>query len=98
MTRTPRPTRLLRLEKLEDRFTPDANLALTNAVLVDANNVALTAPPSGGEEVFIRAEFTTEDLPSDAAYRISVSVDGDTRTTDYINWGAGDAGAGSWNY
>src|SRR4051794_15821804 len=64
------------LERLEDRTTPAGNLTLTNAVLVDANNVAIAAPVKG-EMVFIRAEWTSQGLGAGDTYRISYSVDGD---------------------
>jgi hypothetical protein len=57
-----------------------------------------TAAPDIGEQVFVQADFTTQNLPANASYRISFSVDGVTQESDYIDWGAGDTGPDSWNY
>jgi murein DD-endopeptidase MepM/ murein hydrolase activator NlpD len=89
---------VLRLEPLEDRFLPDANIALTNAFLVDSNNNALTAAPAVGEQVFLHADFTTQDLPTDASYQIDFTLDGNPLSSGPLTWGAGDSGTGTWDY
>src|SRR4051794_10034554 len=61
-------------ESLEDRLAPAGNLALTSALLVDFSGHAITAP-NKGEQVFIRANWNTQDLPSNASYRIAYTVD-----------------------
>jgi hypothetical protein len=46
--------------------------------------------------VFIQATFTTQGLPSNASFRVSYTVDGITKETGYLNWGAGGSGTGYW--
>jgi hypothetical protein len=89
-----RPARLW-LEQLEDRLAPTGNLAITNAHVVNANNQAQN--PDIGEEVYIQADFTTQDLPASASYVVSYTVDGVTLSTGALTWGAGVSGTGFWD-
>ena len=91
----PRRTRL-NLEVLEDRTTPSANIAITNALVVDGNNNPMPAV-NAGAWVYIQADFTTEGLPSNASYRVAITVNGLTLDSGSINWGAGGAGTGYWD-
>jgi murein DD-endopeptidase MepM/ murein hydrolase activator NlpD len=84
------------VEELENRRTP--TITLTNAFLVDVNDVALSAPPDKGESVSVEADWTTQGLPSNASYRVLVSVDGITLNSDPLSWGAGVAQSQSWSW
>jgi hypothetical protein len=92
---SPRRFVIPRVEPLEGRLAPAGTITLTNAFVVNANNQAST--PDIGEEVFIQADFTTQNLPSNASYRVSYTLDGVTLYTGYLNWGAGLSGTGNWN-
>ncbi len=83
------------LELLEDRLAPTANIAITHALVVDGNDHPLSVL-TAGESVFIQADFTTRDLPSNASYRVSFTVNGQTLDSSYVTWGAGSPGTGSW--
>src|SRR5262249_16515437 len=87
--RPPRPFTVLRVESLEPRLTPTGNIAITNALVVDANNKPLSTVHVG-ESVYVQADFTTQGLPSNASYRVAYTVNGLTQDTGYITWGAGD--------
>jgi hypothetical protein len=88
----PRPD----LEFLEERLTLTGNIAITAASVVDANENPISAP-SIGEWVYIEADFTTTNLPSDASYRVSFTVNGLTLDSSYVTWGAGTPGTSNWN-
>jgi subtilase family serine protease len=90
-----RPARL-EVEVLEDRLAP-ANLAMTNALVVDVNNNPLPSVVAG-DWVYIQADFTTQDLPAGASYRVAFMVNGLTVDSAYVNWGAGMSGTGYWDY
>ncbi len=92
--RKPYPKRL-NLESLEDRLAPAANLTMTGASVVDSNDQALSTI-SVGEWVYIQADFNTSNLPSNASYRVGLTVNGLTLDSGYITWGAGTSGSGSW--
>ncbi len=53
---------------------------------------------SAGEDVDIQVDFKTQDLPSDASYRIAYTVNGMTFDSPYITYGAGDTGTVGWYY
>src|SRR5580704_17812158 len=89
------PSVRLGMEILEDRLTPTGNLAITHAFLVNASDQPLTAV-SAGEQVYIQADFTTQDLPSNASYRVGYTVNGLTQDTASLTWGAGASGTSSW--
>jgi murein DD-endopeptidase MepM/ murein hydrolase activator NlpD len=80
---------LPRLEELETRLTP--SISLNRALLVDSQDHAMPIPDKG-EEVFVEADWSTQDLPSNASYRISYTIDGVTLYTNYFSYGAGDSG------
>ena len=46
--------------------------------------------------MYIQADFTTQDLPSNASYRVGFTVNGLTLDTGYLTWGAGVSGTSSW--
>lgn len=73
------------LELLEDRLAPTANIAITHALVVDGNDHPLSVL-TAGESVFIQADFTTRDLPSNASYRVSFTVNGQTLDSSYVTW------------
>ena len=81
----------LHLEYLEERLAPTGNITITNAFLVNSNGQPLAAV-NIGEDVYVQASFTTQDLPSTASYRVSYTVNGLTLDTGYITWGAGSWG------
>ncbi len=84
------------LEHLEARLTPSANLAMTNASVVDGTGKPISVVDAG-TYVFIQSDFNTQDLPSNASYRIATTVNGLTLDTGAITWGAGTSGTGTWN-
>ncbi len=86
---------VLRLEQLEDRVTPTSNVTITGASVVDANGHPLSVV-NAGEQVYIQADFTTQGLPGNAAYRIGATVNGLTQHTPFLNKGAGSSEPGSW--
>lgn len=86
-----------RVESLEDRLAPAGNLTLTDALLVDGNNLPITAP-NKGEMVFLRAEWFAQGLASDDSYRISYSVDGVVLSTIVLTDGAGNSFGQSANW
>jgi len=86
-----------RLEILEDRLAPTANIAITSAFVVDLNdNIPMVV--NAGEEVAIQADFTTQGLPSNASYIISYTVNGLTIDSQPLTKGAGGAGTGTWHW
>ena len=92
-----KPCPLPRLEFLEPRLTPTGNIAVTNALAVDGNGNPLTSI-SAGQSIYIEVDFTTQNLPSDASYRIAYTVNGETLESGYITDGAGASGTGDWDY
>ncbi len=53
--------------------------------------------PNIGEWVYIEADFTTVNLPSNASYRVAFTVNGLTLDSGYVTWGAGISGTSYWN-
>jgi hypothetical protein len=100
--RSTRPCRARRLafqadvESLENRLTPTGNIAVTSALAVGGNDQPLSVI-NVGEVVFIEADFTTQDLPGDASYVVGFNVNGLTKDTGAITWGAGSSGTDSFN-
>jgi hypothetical protein len=88
-------TARLNVENLEDRLTPTGNLAITSLSVVDANDQPITTVTTG-EAVYVQATFTTQGLATNANYRIGYTVNGITKNTDYLTWGAGNSGVGNW--
>jgi hypothetical protein len=91
-----RQTRRLVLwpERLEDRITLTANIAVTGVAVVNSNDVALSVI-NPGEYVYIKVSFTTQNLPANASYRAAFDVNGLTMDSTYGTLGAGYS-SGSW--
>jgi len=83
------------VEILEARRALTGNIAITGASVVDQNDKPLTAV-TAGQWVYIESDFTTQDLPSSASYRVAYTVNGLTLHTGYLTWGAGSSGTGYW--
>ncbi|MFO0821286.1 MAG: peptidoglycan DD-metalloendopeptidase family protein [Pirellulales bacterium] len=83
-------------EILEPRNPLAGNLTLASATLSDAFGNTLTAPMLG-EQVFIRAAWTTQGLAANDSYRIDFKVDGVALTPGSMTQGAGGAGTGTWS-
>jgi hypothetical protein len=64
------------------------NIAITDASVVDTNENPITTVTIG-EDVYIRADFTTQNLPSGASYRVAYTVNGLTRDSSFFSYGAG---------
>ncbi|HEX4612622.1 MAG TPA: peptidoglycan DD-metalloendopeptidase family protein, partial [Urbifossiella sp.] len=88
-----RKTRLS-LVQLEGRSLP-ANLTLTHVLLVDLNNDPVAAP-NVGEEVFVRAEWTTDGLTANDHYTVGFVVDGVELDSAPLTGEAGDGLSYSW--
>jgi hypothetical protein len=86
----------LDVEYLEKRFALTGNIAMTGASVVDSNNNPI-AEVNIGEWVDIEADFSTTNLPQNASYRVSFTVNGLTLSSGYVTWGAGVAGTSNWN-
>src|SRR5262249_35562320 len=84
------------IELLEARLTPTGNMAVTNAVVVDGNGQPLNVI-NVGEVVSLQADFTTQDLPGDASYVVGFNVNGLTKDTGTLTWGAGGSGMSSFD-
>ena len=80
-----------------DATPPTGNIIITNASVVDSSDQPL-AVVNIGQWIDIQANFTTQDLPSDASYRVAITVNGLTMDTSYVTYGAGDSGEGGWYY
>jgi hypothetical protein len=74
---------------------PVGNITITSISLVNANDQPV-AGVWAGEQFYVQANFTTQGLPSYASYEISYTVNGLTKETGSLTWGAGSSGAGSW--
>src|SRR4051794_17678537 len=83
--------RLIRpiLEGLEDRRLLAGSLQIQSAFLVNANDVAITAPAIG-EMVFIRANWITSGLTSANRYVVGFTVDGVTLQSSIIQGQSGN--------
>jgi subtilase family serine protease len=84
----------LQLEALETRLAPTGNITLNGISIVDTNHNPLPAA-NIGQQVQVKATFTTQDLPSNASYRVSFMINGLTVYSSYITAGAG-SGTNSW--
>ena len=78
-------------------LAPTGNIAVTNALLVNAIEEPLKGV-SAGQDVYVQADFTTYGLPSGTSYRVGYTVNGLTRDSGVIAAGAGIFGACSWSY
>jgi subtilase family serine protease len=85
-----------RLEQLEDRVTPTGAITITNVSVVDSQGDPL-ATVNIGQQVYINADFTTQNLPSNASYQIAYTVNGLTRESSALTFGAGESGTQSTN-
>ena len=73
------------------------NITVTNALVVDTSDNPLSTV-SAGEDVDIRVNFKTQNLPSDASFRIAYTVNGMTLDSGYVTYGAGNPGTVGWYY
>ena len=73
---------------MEKRITLTGNIIITNALVDNADIQPLTTV-NVGEWVYIQAEFTTQNLPSNASYRVAFTVNGLTIYSVHGDWGAG---------
>lgn len=80
-------------EWLEDR-TLLSNLAITDAWLVDGTGAKITNPILG-QQLELRASYTTQGLSASATYSIRVIVNGIPADRTNVNFGAGVA-SGTW--
>ncbi len=80
--------RKLVLEALETRKLLAADLVITNAFLVDANNNPISAPVEG-EIAIVRAEWLTTDLNASQQYQVHFEMDGITVASATITGQAG---------
>jgi hypothetical protein len=85
----------LGVEELEPRLAPAANLTLTNVSFFDTNAQPITSI-NAGQLIYVVASFTTQNLPSNASYRVAYTVNGFTQYSDQLTYGAGASGTGSW--
>lgn len=70
------------------------NLALTDVYMSDADGNEI-ATPAIGTYAYMRAHFTTQNIPANTTYTIRMSVGG--QNIDYnLNWGSGGAGTGGY--
>ncbi len=83
------------IELLETRLTLTGNIAVTNAFIVNSSDQPLSSV-SPGQQVDIQVDFTTQNLPSNASYRIEFDLNGLSFDTSYFTTGAGDSGLNSW--
>jgi hypothetical protein len=85
----------LELEALENRLAPVGNLAITGAFVVDGNNQPITplTGPVVGEQVFLRAEWTSSGLDGKEQYVVRFAVDGVPLDSFPIQGRAGPASA-----
>jgi|GEM_PF-4487128 len=82
-------------EALECRRLLSANLHVNDVELVDQNANVISSPYVG-QQAFLRVDFTTTDLPSNASYTISHTLYGTTYNDTALTWGAGLTGTYSW--
>ena len=80
-------------ERLEDRSLL-SNLAITDAYLVDGTGAKITSPVLG-EQLEVRAAYSTDSLSVSAAYAIRVIVDGVAVDRSGVTFGAGIV-TGTW--
>ncbi len=86
----------LSLELLEDRVTPTGNIALTQLRLANAQSQPVGITPEIGEQVFIRADWTTTDIPAGSTYVLDFELNGIHLGPAAFTAGAGDAGTENW--
>jgi hypothetical protein len=99
LTTRRRPKRRIivpRLEHLEDRITPTGTITITHLSVVDSQGNPLTLV-NVGQKVYIEADFTTQNVPSNASYQIADTVNGLTLKSSALTFGAGGSGKQSWH-
>jgi murein DD-endopeptidase MepM/ murein hydrolase activator NlpD len=95
MNGDPKPARCrLEVQELESRIQP-ANLKVTNAYLCNLDGDKITTA-AVGSIVYVKAEFTAQDLPASASHVLRYTLDGAARTSAPLSWGAGISGTSSW--
>ncbi len=83
------------LDPLEDRLLLTGNITVTGGSLVNSSDQPLTSI-SAGQQVYIRADFSTTGLPAGASYNISFMVNGLTLHSGAVSNGAGISGKENW--
>ena len=84
---------------MEPRRLLATNLHIVDAYFVDQTfNNPIASPITVGSQVYLRTDFTTVGLPSNANYTIDQVVQGVDYAYSPINWGAGDSGTDTWSY
>ena len=78
------------VEPLEERLPPAGNLKITDAFISDSSGKKLSPPPVGAL-VYVTAKFDTSSLAANAQYAIKYTLDGVSKSTPLLNWGAGSA-------
>ncbi|MCA9155411.1 MAG: peptidoglycan DD-metalloendopeptidase family protein, partial [Planctomycetales bacterium] len=82
-------------ESLESRQLLAVDLQVTDAYLIDGMGLRINEPVLG-EQMFVRVEFATTDLPVGSQYQVEVQIDGVPRRSGTLFNGAGSAtGSGS---
>lgn len=82
------------VEPLEERLPLAGNLKITDAFISDSSGNKLSPPPVGAL-VYVTAKFDTSSLAANAQYAIKYTLDGVSKSTALLNWGAGSASK-SW--
>jgi len=82
---------------LEERVALTGNIAITSAFLVNSSGATVSSV-SPDQPVYVEADFTTQDLPSDASYDIAYTVNGLTIDSKNLTDGAGVTGTTLWHY
>ena len=85
----------LAIDRLDDRIMLATDLAITNVFVRDSDGNPTNLVV--GKEVAIQAEYTTEDLPSNAKHHLEVTIGGKTVNGDSTDCAAGfESGSCSW--
>jgi murein DD-endopeptidase MepM/ murein hydrolase activator NlpD len=88
--------RRLAIEQFENRCLL-ADINLTSLQLIEKDFLSTSITPIIGEQVCIRANFTTSSLPAGSSYRIEFKLDSVPISVSNVTSGAGLA-SGSWFY
>ncbi len=76
-----------------------ANIHIVDAYFVDSTfNNPIPNPVVVGTNVYLRTDFTTVGLASNASYTIDQNIQGVDYAFNPINWGAGNSGTDTWEY
>lgn len=76
------------VEPLEERLPLAGNLKITDAFISDSSGNKLSPPPVGAL-VYVTAKFDTSSLAANAQYAIKYTLDGVSKSTALLNYGAG---------